>query len=167
MDGRDGHPSPGPDLRRIGARIAGVNAEEDMKILVLDQSRRSVLGAIDELRALGERYPDSEFFLQPSAGGLRRHLLRPGMPATGVGPTGREMIFDIGASLQKKTVVRIEDQDREGSVQLTVAMRVDLPGAAKDEIAVIDQDDLLAGITLRCKLQGVARKRWYDSSTQS
>ncbi len=167
MDGRDGHPSPSPDLGGIRARIAGVNAEEDMKILVLDQTRRLILGAIDELGALGERHADSELLLQPPACGLYRRLIRPGMAATGVGPTCCEMILDVGASLQKKPVVRIEDQYREGTVQLPVAMGIEFSGATEDTIPVIDQDDFFAGVALRRTLQGVGRERRYDSSTQA
>jgi hypothetical protein len=167
MDDRDGHPSPGPDLRGIGARIPGVNTEKDMKVLVLDQTRRLILCAIDELGALGERYADSEFFLQAPAGSLYRRLTRPGMTATGIGPARRKMVFDIGTSLQQEAVIRIEDQDREGTVQLTVAMRIDLPGATEGTIPIIHQDDLLAGVALRCAVQGVGRKRGYDSSTQA
>lgn len=166
MNGRNGHPSPSPDLGGIWPRIPRVNAEKDMKVLMLDQTRCLILRAIDHLGALGKRHAESEFFLQTPAGSLNRRLIRPGMAATGVGPTCREMIFDIGASLQQYPVVRVEDQDREGAMQLTIAMRIDLAGATEGKIPVVDQDDLFASVSLRCPLQGIGRKRRYDSSTQ-
>jgi hypothetical protein len=76
------------------------------------------------------------------------------------------VILGIGASLQQEPVGRIEDQDREGTVQLAVEMHGDLAGATEGQIPVIDQDHLLAGVTLRCALQGVGGKRRYESGTQ-
>ncbi len=77
------------------------------------------------------------------------------------------MVFGIGASLQKESLVRIEHQDGEGAMQLTFAMRIDLSGAPEGAVSVVDQDDLLAGVALRCAHQVVGRKRRYDSGTQA
>ncbi len=77
------------------------------------------------------------------------------------------MVLGIGTSLQKESLVRIEHQDREGAMQLTFAMRIDLSGAPEVAVSVVDQDDLLAGVALRCAHQVVGRKRGYDSGTQA
>jgi hypothetical protein len=77
------------------------------------------------------------------------------------------MVLGIGASLQQESLLRIEYQDGEGSMQLAFAMRIDLAGASEGAVSVVDQDDLLAGVALRCALQVVSRKRRYDSGTHA
>lgn len=134
---------------------------------MLDQAGRLVLGAIDEPGTLGERHPNPEFFLKTSTGRLHGGLARPGMPATGVRPTRREVVLRIGTSLQKKLVLCIENEDREGAMELSFAMRIDLAGGADDSVLIVDEDDLFGGIALRGPFQVIGRKGRYDLCAQA
>jgi hypothetical protein len=133
-----------------------MDAIEDMEILVLDQTRCRVCRTIDQLRPLGQRDSDAELFLQSSPGGLRRGLARSRMTTAGIRPELSEVIFRVGTTLQQQFLIGVEHQDREGAVELTVTVDIDLASAAQLSVALVDQDDTFIGIPTRDTLKIIA-----------
>jgi hypothetical protein len=77
------------------------------------------------------------------------------------------VVLAIGAPLQQELVLRVEDQDREGTVELPVPLRIELASGTQVLIPIVDEDDLFPGIALGGHLEVTGCQRRYDSSTQA
>jgi hypothetical protein len=126
-----------------------MHTKEDMQVLVLDQARPRVGGTIDELTPFGQRDADPELLAQTTPGRGGGGLSRPRVTAAGVRPKVGEVVFHPGAPLQQQVALGVEDQDREGPVQLAIQMDVHLAATPQLSVGIVDQDDAFVRIPLR------------------
>ena len=119
-----------------------------MQKFVLDQPRILVLSTVSHLCTFSQRNPNPKLLFKPAPRGDCGRLLRPGVSAAGIRPARREVVFAVGPTLQQQTTLSIKDQDREGPVESSVAVRIQFTRSSEGLIILIDEDDLLGGIAL-------------------
>src|SRR3954464_7249023 len=102
-------------------------------------------GLVAREKAERQRRRDTKFFAEPPARRRGRALARTRMAATGVRPQAAGVIFAAVALLQKNPAALIDDEDRERAVEEAGAMHVHLAAGADGTIALVDENQWLAG----------------------
>lgn len=119
-----------------------------MQILVLDQTRLRVFGAIDQLHLLGQGCLKSQFLSQTPHSRPGRRFACSGMPTTTIRPESREVVLAVRAPLQKNFIPCIENKDRKGPVKQTLPVYLKLITLSQRAIVAIHQNHTLQGILL-------------------
>jgi hypothetical protein len=107
---------------------------------MLNQIRMWIPDSILRIGNLLEWHRKTKLLAKPPACRGKSLLTRTWMTATGIRPTLRKVVFTCSPLLQQKLAIRIGDQNGEGPMQLSVAMRIDLAIRADLIIPGVDQN---------------------------
>ena len=118
-------------------------ADENVIVFVLGNFVVEV-GAIDEMVHLAQFGFDAAFLPEAALGGGLQVFAPARVRAAGVGPQAAEVIFTAGAELEKHLVLRVENEDAEGAVELwRTLVGCEFLDWPKRAIVFVDEDDLL------------------------
>ena len=108
-------PLPAVHFRRIGRRVAGMPADQDMVVLVFHQPVIQV-GAVDEAERRLEGAVEAHLFLQPAVRGVERRFTWPRMAAARVRPEAAGVVLRLRPPLQQQPAGVVEDEDGKRAV---------------------------------------------------
>ena len=136
------YPPPILDLARVRGRDAVECADEYMVVFVLDQATADIRTIHERERRL-ERTVEAHLLEEPALRGRSGRLTGSRMAAARVRPETAAVVFRERTTLQQRTALRVEHEDRERSMQQTHDVRILLFAHADRDILAVNEDHVL------------------------